>query len=524
MKTIIPIIIAVVAIVIGVVFQDQAFRLQSFGYGEQHALDHRDSAYSSITWVVCETDNFQQLRFFDRVEGGICLRPSWDDLITLAKKDPSLSHIVPAPDYKITPGKPGPYWPQKTVPNPGMVTNSPYIRLFPLGVLLNQDLINKAGGDITKAAPKILVIGLGSGIGIANLAFHFPNAQITVVDIDQVVEDMVKDHYPFINWLLTQKLPDGSPRLRFEVRDARQYIRFDAKRETESGRAYDLLILDAYTSGSTIPPHLMTREFFVQCADILTDDGIIFANVIGSYTGEKRLVSGGAMRTFRAAGLTQLWNFPIVLTGEGPGNFEDNRSRNNIVVCSRKPLDPHNNAAGWERIKSFVPYPQLSPGMSVSAGYIMANMHTKSFTTAMFPADIVDSFAPNVKAKLISHQTTGTSVQYPMSWGSNDQSVIDQVLRAVDDAVAKGTVSGMPYGWDDRKSMTMVQRRETDWVLAARETFRISVQLARDPKFGGDALVGPLEEERAKITKPNWIITEAPLFTDQMPNADIYNN
>ena len=82
----------------------------------------------------------------------------------------------------------------------------------------------------------------------------------------------------------------------------------------------------------------------------------------------------------------------------------------------------------------------------------------------------------------------------------------------------------MPFGWLDRNQITMLQRRETDWVLAARETYRISVSLARDPNFGGDALVGPLENERASIKKPNWIITEAPLFTDQMPNADIFNN
>ena len=523
MKLLVAAFIAGLAITIGFTFQDVAYRLDAVGYGEQHALEHRDSAYSNITWVVSETDNFQQLRFFDRVEGGICLRPTWDDLITLAGKDPSLSHLVPTPGTMPRPAKPASTWPYSWQPNPGTVTNSPYIRLFPIGVLMNQALMAKAGGDLNKVAPKILIIGLGSGIGIANLAYHFPQASITVVDIDRVVEDMVKDHYPLVNWLLSQKCADGAPRLRFEVRDARQYIRFEAKRESVT-KPYDMVLLDAYTSGSTIPPHLMTKEFFEQCAGIMNDDGIIFANVIGSYTGEKRLVSGGAMRSFRAAGLTHLWNFPVVLTGEGSGNFDRERSRNNIVICSRKPLDPQANAPGWERLKSFVPYSQLSPGMSVSAGYVMANMHTKSFTTAMFPADVIDALAPNVKAKLVAQQGSANSVQYPLSWATEDRATIDSVLRAVDTAVKEGKVRAMPFGWLDRNQITMLQRRETDWVLAARETYRISVSLARDPNFGGDALVGPLENERASIKKPNWIITEAPLFTDQMPNADIFNN
>jgi hypothetical protein len=473
---------------------------------------------------VSPSDNFQQLRFFDRVEGGICLRPTWDDLITLADKDPSLSHLVPAPGTKTTPGKPGPLWPFEWKPNPGTVTNSPYIRLFPIGMLLNQELMSKAGGDINKAAPKVLVIGLGSGIGIANIAHHFPNASITVVDIDRVVEEMVRDHYPFISWLLTQKLADGTPRLRFEVRDARQYIRFDAKREAAATRPYDLVILDAYTSGSTIPPHLMTLEFFHQCADILSDDGILFANVIGSYTGEKRLVSGGAMRTFRAAGLPHLWNFPVVLSGEGAGNFDPKRSRNNIVVCSRKPLDPKNNAAGWDRLKAFVPYPQLSAGMSISNGYLMVNLQAKTFTTSMFSADIIDEFAPDLKAKLALQPSGGNVVQYPLTWATQEKAHIDQVLRAVDNAVAKGLVKEMPFGWDKRAEMSMLQRRQTDWVLAARETYHFSVLVARDPNFGGDALVGPQESERQNIKEANWIIKEAPIFTDQMPNADIYNN
>jgi hypothetical protein len=520
MKLVVGVLIAIAAIVSGFLFQDRPYRLSAIGYGTQAALDHRDSPYSSITWVVSDADNFQQLRFFDRVEGGICLRPTWGDLISLAEREPSLSHLVPPAGTRIEPAAPGKAWPYSWQPDPGTVTNSPYIRLFPIGVLMNQALMAKAGGDPRQAAPKVLVIGLGSGIGIANLAHHFPNASITVVDIDQVVEDMVCDHYPLLAWLQTQKLPDGSPRLRLEVRDARQFVRYDARREA---RPYDLVILDAYTSGSTIPPHLMTVEFFAQCAGILNQDGIVFANVIGSYTGDKRRVSGGAMRSFRAAGLEHLWNFPVLLSGEGPGNFKRDRSRNNIVLCSRKPLDPRGNAAGWERLKHYVPYPQLAAGTSVSAGYILANSQSQTFLSALIPAPVIESALPNLRARLTAQTMPATVAQYPLAWSSDDRALLEQVFQAVDQAVAKGTLERLPEGWQDRAGANLLHRRETDWVLAARETFRIAVQVARDPNYSGEALVGPMEAERAAITTPNWIINDAPLFTDQMPNADIFN-
>jgi len=519
MRLFLAVIIAVIAVTCGTLFQYKPYHTYQVNFGEQFPLDHRESAYSSITWMVSDDDNFQQLKFFDRVEGGICLRPTWSDLIALAEKEPALRHLVPDPASRTKPGKPGVDWPHQWLPDPGTVTNSSYIRMFPLGVLLNNELMNRAGGDLLKVDPKILVIGLGSGIGIANLAHHFPMASITVVDIDQVVEDMVRDHYPLLAWLLTQKLPNGEPRLRFEVRDARQFIRFDAKRET---RPYDMLMLDAYTSGSTIPPHLMTVEFFSQCADILSADGIVFANVIGSYTGDKRLVSGGAMRTFRAAGLTHLWNFPILLPGEGPGTVRPEQSRNNIVVSSRKPLDPHGNAPGWERLAKFEPYPGLARGSSISAGYVVAN--SKIYNSALLPASLVDAALPMLKSRMAAQPRKTNVFQNAQVWVSEDKALIDQIFQVARDATAKGVYREIPFGWSNRSDVAYLERREIDWVMSARELFHHVVQVARDPNYGGEALVGPLEAERKGVTMPTWIIKEAPLFTDQMPNADIFNN
>src|SRR5690606_38779378 len=96
----------------------------------------------------------------------------------------------------------------------------------PIGILLNDRL---CAGDPRQAPANVAVIGLGSGVGLAVLAHHFPNVSITVIDIDQAVIDLVDSHYPLLHWLSTQKTTDGRPRLRFVALDARQYIQVHAE-------------------------------------------------------------------------------------------------------------------------------------------------------------------------------------------------------------------------------------------------------------------------------------------------------
>jgi hypothetical protein len=91
------------------------------------------------------------------------------------------------------------------------------------------------------------------------------------------------------------------------------------------------------------------------------------------------------------------------------------------------------------------------------------------------------------------------------------------------DAVLKGSLKRLPKGWEDYGQASALRRTETDWVLAAQETFRIAVITARDPMHSGESLVGELEG-KGRETMAAPVIPDAPLFTDQRPNADIFNN
>ncbi len=512
----VAIVLVVAVTALGIAFRDHQYRLDSrFMASDQSVLDHRDSVYTSMTWVASEQDDYLQLRFFDKVEGGVCMHPTWADLIQFAKTPGSnLDHLVPTGDRPHGEAA-GPAWTYPDQPDPGTLPNSPYVRLFPIAPLM-IDRIAAAG---PAARIKILVVGLGSGTGIAVLAHHFPGAAITVIDIDGRVIQMVRDHYPLIDWLATQKFPDGMPRLRLETGDARQFIRFHPAAEGP----YDIVILDAYTAGSTIPSHLMTREFYHQCADIIAPDGVLLANVIGSVNGDKHRVLGGAIRTFRAGGLTSVVDFPVLQPKEAVSNISLDSTRNNILVAAKIPLDPAAHPAAWKRLADFVPFPQLPLGTYTAHDYLLCRSTDSDWLTALVDAHIADAASPSIAQKLSRDGLSSDALQSVIYSRTQDSDAVNAARAAVLDWAAKHRDGHVPFNWDGTAD-TLV-RCDTDWVLYARETFRTSVIAGHDvSRFGGDALVGP-EWPDPLATKPDEgeLIPDAPLFTDERPNGDIMN-
>lgn len=520
------IFLAVAALVTGLLFQDNHYRLRQLGQpADQAVLDHRDSAYTSMTWVGSPSENYLQLRFFDKVEGGLGLHPTWAELGAMATAGKPLGHLWME---TVSGGAPAAAsWPAEQ-PDPGTLPTSHYVRFFPAGVLLNNALVNKAGGDLRLVDPHVLVIGLGSSAGLLVLAHHFPQASITCVDIDQKVIDIVHDQVPLARWLQEQKTADGSPRLTLVAKDARQFVRFDAVRQSRS-RPYDLVILDAYTAGSTIPSHLMTSEFFNECSKILAPEGMVLGNIIGSYTGDKRRVVGGCLRSLRAGGLPEAYNIPVISAWtDSPSQMDPKQARNNIVLASRAPLDPKRNASGWERLLAFIPFPELAVDTYKSTQYLLYDNNGLPITSYL-PGEAVDVPEPSLAVKMQPILTNPQAPQYATLAKSEDSVMISTVRTLAakwyeTNRVAKKLV-GTPMGWDSLQQAKTVYRREVDWVKATREIWHVSLRAARDANaHGGEALVGPVEGPEREQAEATWKITDAPLFTDQMPNADIVNH
>ena len=522
----------IICLIIGITFKQDPYSIREIGRaGDQLPLKHKDSPYSHISWIVSESGNYAQLRFMDRIEGGVCLNPSWNDYQEIAADKPSLKHLVPEKSWPAR-GKPGKQWPSdKAHPNPGTLTNVKYVGMFPTAVLLNRSVMAAANNDPAQAKPNIFIVGLGSGIGISLLAHHFPEASITVVDIDKAVIDMVYDHYPFIEWLSQQKCSDGRHRLKVVAGDARQFVHYPAMRN-DNGLKYDVAILDAYTSGSTIPSHLMTKEFFEEVKAILTEDGILLSNIIGSYSGPKKFVVGGAMRSQQAAGFTYVHNFPIVETPMRTDELiEINHTyaRNNLLVACAKPLNPQAHKNGWELVESFVPYADLPVGKAISEQIVVVDLDddgrwlsTSVSLPPMSNSDLrsIRSQAKKVKDDHLKGKKTFTRNDDYSVCLINDAGLVAACI----DGVRQQWSKHLPTGWAKDYTRPGIRYDRYDWVLYARRTYERSVSAAKSRNTYGyqhdaDLIVGKADGTgRAASTIP-----DAPLYTDAQPNADIYN-
>lgn len=111
----------------------------------------------------------------------------------------------------------------------------------------------------------ILVIGLGGGVIPRQMRDYFPDAHIDVVEIDAEVLRIAKEYFDFVD----------DDRLKVHIEDGRMFVR---KRIRDKGAKYDIVVLDAFNS-DYIPYHLMTKEFLQQVKGVLSDKGVVVANV-----------------------------------------------------------------------------------------------------------------------------------------------------------------------------------------------------------------------------------------------------
>lgn len=111
---------------------------------------------------------------------------------------------------------------------------------------------------------RVLVVGLGGGVVSRLSAHYFPEAQIDSIELDPDVVDVAKRFFGF---------REGR-RQRVFARDARVQIKVFRSRHV----TYDIIMLDAFRGGY-VPEHLMTKEFFQECRDILSPNGALVANL-----------------------------------------------------------------------------------------------------------------------------------------------------------------------------------------------------------------------------------------------------
>lgn len=111
---------------------------------------------------------------------------------------------------------------------------------------------------------RMLVIGSGVAVVPAEFQLHYPSIEhVDVLEIDDVVVKLAKKYFQ----------PDiPNSKVTFHVGDGRTNLKL-----LEGN--YDIILLDAYSSASQIPYHLLTWEFFREVKEKLAPGGLVVSNI-----------------------------------------------------------------------------------------------------------------------------------------------------------------------------------------------------------------------------------------------------
>lgn len=114
---------------------------------------------------------------------------------------------------------------------------------------------------INSPVPKeILIIGSGG----FTFGHHDDNNHYTFVDLDEDLKGIAE------KYILKEPIGDNKT---FIPKPARAFL-------NETDKKFDVIYLDAYLGGVSIPEHLVTQEFFLQVKSHLKDNAILMSNMI----------------------------------------------------------------------------------------------------------------------------------------------------------------------------------------------------------------------------------------------------
>ncbi len=121
---------------------------------------------------------------------------------------------------------------------------------------------------------RMLVVGGGGGL-IPTQYNKFYNTKVDIAEIDGKVKEVSQQYF----YVTQDEFPDQvrySKDIVFHVGDGRQTIK------NLPDNQYDVIVLDAYSSGGQVPFHLMTYEFMREVKKKLTKRGVIATNIISA--------------------------------------------------------------------------------------------------------------------------------------------------------------------------------------------------------------------------------------------------
>ncbi len=142
-----------------------------------------------------------------------------------------------------------------------VLTLDGYVMITQKDEFIYHDMIVHVPMAVKKKVKNVLVIGAGDGGTVRELCRYKDVEHIDLVEIDEAVIRVCKEYFPE----MTASLSDE--RVTVHIADGLRFVR---RKKNE----YDLIIVDS-TDPFGPGEGLFTREFYGNCYNALTDDGVL---------------------------------------------------------------------------------------------------------------------------------------------------------------------------------------------------------------------------------------------------------
>lgn len=160
-----------------------------------------------------------------------------------------------------------------------------------------------------------LTLGAGAYVAPVNFLSRYPEAEMTVVEIDPAVTQVAKDYFQLA----------GQERINIIHQDARIFLNNNKEK-------FDVIYGDAFASFYSIPFQLTTVQAIEKIYNSLEDDGVLILNVISSLEGEQSKFFQAEYLTLKKI-FPQIYIFPTYFYNEQGVN----QHQNIIIFASKNP-------------------------------------------------------------------------------------------------------------------------------------------------------------------------------------------
>jgi spermidine synthase len=200
---------------------------------------------------------------------------------------------------------------------------------------------------------------LGGGIYVIAESFiaRHPTATIDAVEIDPRMTEVAKRFFNF----------RPSQNIRIAHEDGRVFLN-----QSKDEHAYDVIYNDSFASFYSVPFQLATKEAVTHMKRLLSDDGIVLANIVSGLHGYSAKFLEAEYKTFRSV-------FPYVRVFAIRDTNDTAAAQNFLLVASQKKL---------EQKKSF----ELPNDLDKREVFVSSSTSTPILTDEFAPTDYYMSF------------------------------------------------------------------------------------------------------------------------------------